>query len=554
MPSKQVVALLLLGVVSVSAVCYGQLRRSVGTREFVRMGTKWYEDFSGDRYEVNSKTIMIKYRNGIADSILSRFNQANNILGVRNDGHGWAYLRLPANADPLDLVVAYLNSGLVEVAEPSVFGKYLGVPNDPLFSSQWHLTKIKMPQAWDIQTANPSIIVGILDSGTDWLHPDIGPGSDGFENIWLNETVGPYGTTENDWADPANPASGQGDDDDANGNAFHLYVDDWKGWDYNGGYLQESNDSRGLGKGHGTYVAGILGAKTNNGTGVAGVAGGFYGAGVRMMILSIGEFGVDPEDLADAIYYSAQRGARVIQLSVGWQTTIGTVSTALNIAHDTYRCLIVCASGNNNASAPLFPARHPKVVAVGATNENDFRCSPPDWEPECPGCGSNYGSQLDLAAPGKHIFTTLVGNGYGWDPADAGNGTSYSAPQVSGLAALLLYFNPNYTHDGLENVMKQTADKTGGYNYNWIPRAPATPANSATVASTRTKRCQWQTATLACRRTLVQTSFTRNTILTRGSVGCAILHTRKMWTLNSMKSGGASSQAPTPPKTRRGHC
>ncbi len=437
----------------------------------MRIGTKWYQEYLGKRYEVDATSIIIKLRVGIPDSALRQFHRENNTVEARSNGYGFAYLTLPNSADPLDVLVRYSNSGMVEFAEPSTFGKYLGVPNDPLFSSQWHLTKIKMPQAWDIQEANPSVIVGILDSGTDWLHPDIGPGTDGFENIWTNETVGPYGTTENDWSDPTSPGSGQGDDDDANGNAFHLYIDDWKGWDYNGGYYQESNDSRGLGKGHGTLVAGIVGAKTNNGTGVAGVAGGFYGAGIRMLILSIGEFGPTPGDLADAIYYAAQKGARVIQLSLEIASS-GVINNALTIAHDTYGCLIVCASGNDNMAFVSYPARHPKVVAVGATNQNDFRCAPPDWDPPCPSCGSNYGTTLDLAAPGRHIFTTVVSNGYGWQTDDNGNGTSYSAPQVSGLAALLFCYNPNNTHDQVENIMKQTADKTGGYDYNWDPSRP----------------------------------------------------------------------------------
>jgi hypothetical protein len=133
-------------------------------------------------------------------------------------------------------------------------GKYDFIPNDTYRSSQWHLSPINAYQAWDVTTGQSNIIVSIIDSGTDWSHSDLGTGSDNYQNIYLNPG-------EDVWSNPNNPSTGNGIDDDNNG-----LIDDWKGWNYS----NNSNDVR-TSYFHGTFVAGIVGAKTDNNHGILDV-------------------------------------------------------------------------------------------------------------------------------------------------------------------------------------------------------------------------------------------------------------------------------------------
>lgn len=423
---------------------------------FRRQQGKWYKEYLGKLFEVSTRSITIKVRNGVLPRDIEAFHRANNIDTWRENSLGCTYISLPEGADPIDYVMRYRSNRYVEWAEVSTFGRFLSVPNDPRYGSQWYLERIRMPSAWNIAQGNPSVIVGILDSGTDWLHPDIGPTvTHNYQNVWLNETVGPNGTTENDWADPTNPASGQGDDDDGNGTPNHSYIDDWKGWLYSGFPTYEGNDSRGVEfaiNPHGTHVAGIVAAKTHNSVGIAGIAGGWNGSGIRMMIL--GFYFLEDQDPADAISYAVTKGAKVIQLSLEGSYT-KVVALALDAAHNAGR-FIACASGNNDP-AITFPANYPVVVAVGATNETDMRAS-----------FSNFGPELDLAAPGTNILTTSTVDSLYKSVA----GTSYSSPQVSALAALVWCVDPSLTNLQVEDIIKSTADKVGGYNYNWDPGRP----------------------------------------------------------------------------------
>lgn len=367
---------------------------------------------------------------------------------MRTNSLGFSDLLIPVPYNVFHIISEYSNSGLCEVAELNTFGTMHSItPDDPYFASQWHLSKINAPAAWDIATGDPNIVIGILDTGTDWDHEDLGMGSDGYQNIWLNPGEDP-------WADPNDPNSGT-DGIDTDGNGF---VDDWKGWDF----VNNNNDSRDIASPHGTWVAGIASAKTNNTTGVSGVAGGFGGPGTKLMILKVAnQLETISAVVDDAILYAAENGADIINMSFGALQS-AALDAALKAAYETYGVLIVASAGNctcsgiscgtNGSTTVGYPANNPFVVGIGATASSDIKA-----------CFSKFGPNLEIAAPGDNIFSTQPNNTYG----DNHDGTSFASPQVAGLAALMLSVNPSLSNDELRTILRNTAEKVGGYDYNW---------------------------------------------------------------------------------------
>lgn len=284
---------------------------------------------------------------------------------------------------------------------------------------------------------SPDVIIAVLDSGTDWMHPDIGMGENTYQNIFLN-------SGEDIWQNINNPLSGNGVDDDENG-----FIDDWKGWNFDG----NNNDVRTI-NGHGTRVAGIVAAKSNNNIGIAGIAGGNNSQGARIMPICVGVNAPNGAILDDAIIYAVNNGARVIQLSLAVaRTNAIDAAIAFAIENDV---VIVCASGNNSSSLISYPANQLDVIAVGATAQNNTRAN-----------FSNYGATLDVVAPGVDILSTTLGNGY-----NSQDGTSFSAPQISGVAALILSINPCLTQSEVRNIIESTAQKVGGYSYTTTAGRP----------------------------------------------------------------------------------
>ena len=190
--------------------------------------------------------------------------------------------------------------------------------------------------------------------------------------------------------------------------------------------------------GHGTHVAGIAAALGNNGTGVAGVSWG-----ARIMPLKVLNMfgGGSYANVAAAIVWAADHGAQVINLSLGGVSPSATLQTAVRYAYDK-GILLVASSGNTGSDQVLYPARYAEVMAVGATN---FANQPASF--------SNYGSEVDVAAPGENIYSLWPGGYF------TQSGTSMSAPYVSGLAAILFSFTNNA---GLvRNAIESTALDVG---------------------------------------------------------------------------------------------
>ncbi|HID63957.1 MAG TPA: peptidase S8 [Anaerolineae bacterium] len=322
-------------------------------------------------------------------------------------------LKVDEKADLAPVIKAFKSSPYVEYAEPNYIAHVFITPNDPYWSSQWGMTKIEAPAAWDITTGSDSVTIAIVDTGVDLFHPDIsGKLASGYD--FVNDDNTPQ--------------------------------DD---------------------HGHGTHVAGIAAAKTDNSTGVAGLA---WGAEI-MPVKVLDDYGNGGyEDVASGIIFAANNGADIINLSLGGSASSSVLEEAVEYAHD-LGCVIVAATGNNN-SAVNYPARYPEVIAVAATDSNDQRAS-----------FSNYGPEVDVAAPGVNIRSTYWwgGSTYEWM-----NGTSQASPHVAGLAALIWSVNPDLSNTQVESIIKQTADDLGAAgrdNYYGFGRINARRALEATAPS-----------------------------------------------------------------------
>ncbi|BCR04430.1 hypothetical protein DESUT3_14990 [Desulfuromonas versatilis] len=272
-------------------------------------------------------------------------------------------------------------------------------PNDPSLASQWGMTSIAAGQAWNFVTGNPELVVGVVDSGIDYRHEDLsGKVVSGYDFV-----------------------NGDGD-----------ALDD---------------------VGHGTHIAGVIGAQTNNGKGVAGL--NWQVSFLPVKVLGANQMG-STSALTQGIYYAVNNGAKVINLSVGSLANPSYLLAAVNFAHSK-GCLLVAAIGNGGGNILEYPAAYPKVLAVGATDRNDVRVANSTW-------GSNFGSHIDLVAPGQGILSTIPGNRYqAWD------GTSMAAPHVAGVAALVWSANPSLTNDQVADILIKTADDQVGNPTEDVP-------------------------------------------------------------------------------------
>jgi subtilisin family serine protease len=351
-------------------------------------------------------------------------------------------LRFPAQADVQSLATAYNADPAVVYAEPNYVFEFDGQPDDPSFGQQWYLhntgqyyladADVDAPEAWDIVTGTATTVIAVIDTGVDRDHPDLD------EHIWTNPGETP----------------GNSVDDDGNG-----YVDDIWGWNWVSDLSDPDDydfDDPRDDNGHGTHVAGIAAADTDNGIGVAGMCWN-----CRIMALKAFEFnGVGTtSDIVQAIDYAAEKGADVINMSFGSYAESLLLEDTLADAYG--QAVLVAAAGNYGktpwATKPYYPASYSYVLGVGAT---DVGCVQRD--PITLAClliaehradFSNYGINADVGAPGVSIYSTFRGSTYA-----SLSGTSMAAPIVSGLAALLLSHNLTWPKEMVRGQIIKTAE------------------------------------------------------------------------------------------------
>ncbi|MCK7523054.1 MAG: S8 family serine peptidase [Ignavibacteriales bacterium] len=276
------------------------------------------------------------------------------------------------------------------------------------------------------------LLIGVIDTGIDFDHFDLSsqiyfnPGENGIDNSGKSKRSNNI-------------------DDDGNG-----FVDDFMGWDFTdrvgfpfdstgGDYLDWDNNPKDE-QGHGTYIAGISSASINNLYGIAGTAPG-------SRLLNIRAF--DPngygeeDDVAAAILYAVQMGAKVINMSFGDNAFSFVLRDIIRYAYSR-GVVLIASAGNSGSSNPHYPSGYSEVVCVGNSTSDDFVAG-----------SSNIGSTIDLVAPGSLIITTAMDNNYA-----VISGTSASAPFVSGAAALILSLE-NFTNEEIKQILKSTTDDIG---------------------------------------------------------------------------------------------
>lgn len=316
------------------------------------------------------------------------------------------------------------NSLKLENSEDAAFN-----PNDPLYASQSYLSHIGINNAWDITTGDSSVIIGVIDTGLDFLHPDL--------QTSFKINYGEYG----------NGKESNGIDDDNNG-----FIDDYRGWDFTdepltgdprrGDYLTPDNDPSDDNKNsHGTAVTGIINASMNNNAGIASVA---PGCKVLVMRAFDAEGYGEEDDVANAILYGISNGVRVLNCSFGDYVFSNLLRDVIKFAYS-QNVTIICSAGNDGRDRLHYPSAYDEVISVGASDLNDAKTS-----------FSSYGETVDIFAPGLQNLTTMrVGKGssqYNND-YDKINGTSFAAPIVSGVAAMLLSLNPALTNEEVRGIL-----------------------------------------------------------------------------------------------------
>lgn len=324
-----------------------------------------------------------------------------------------------------------LSAYYAELRDSASFGAVAlqSVPavNDPYYSSygswgqlyddMWGIKRINIENAWKLSTG-AGVVIAVIDTGVDYTHPDIDA------NMWINnaELIGSTGV-----------------DDDGNG-----YKDDIKGMDFYNKDIYPIDDH-----GHGSHVAGIIAAEGNNSTGIIGVA---YKAKIMPVKLFSSQGSWIESDIPKAIRYAADTGAKVINCSFCFAYNFDMVS-AFQYAFNK-GCIIVASSGNDNNYIGTYPATLDYVITVGSMNVDNTR----SWF-------SNYGSDLDVIAPGVDILS-LWKTSYGSPTYARDTGTSMAAPFVSGVVALLLAQDPTLTTEGVLRRLKFSSQDLGSTGWD----------------------------------------------------------------------------------------
>lgn len=341
--------------------------------------------------KLNSDWAQFSSSDGVAgflgDSTRSTFGSDNSSFVVSFDGETSAS----------DAIARLSGHPAVDYIEPDIFYEYQEefIPNDPLFGDQDWAETVNLPSAWSISSGNPDVVVAVVDSGVRSDHPDLaGQLVEGRNYVGINE-----------------------DNHD-----------------------QFDTEDR---IGHGTAVAGILGASGNNQTGIAGTS-----MNVQIMPMRVGDNGGAPVSvIAQAVADAVDMGAKVINLSLGSASPSASLERELDYAEA--NDVIVVAATGNNTNEVSFPGSYDTTISVGATSLDGSQMA----------SFSSQVSVTDLVAPGVGIVTTFYSPDQGNVYATL-DGTSFSTPIVTGTAALIHSVNPELDVHQIRSLLRETAQKT----------------------------------------------------------------------------------------------
>jgi thermitase len=340
--------------------------------------------------EVYKSQIVINYSTSIIPQLSVDYSVVKSSTNA--DGSKISVLQVSATDFCSSLAELKKRSDVI-YAEPNYEISLLDViPNDGDVALQYYLDNIKAPQAWEYETGSSAVIVAVLDTGVDMAHIEL-----------ASKLVEGYDYVDRD-----------------------LIPQDMNG--------------------HGTHVAGIIGAVTNNGVGMAGLS---WGARIMPLRVLDAYGNGSYANTADAIRYAVDNGAQVINMSIGGTKYSEVLENAINYAASN-GVTLVAATGNSGVSTVLYPAAFGAVIAVGATDSADQKA----WF-------SNTGGAIDVVAPGVSIFSLYPGNTYRYI-----SGTSMATPMVAGFAALLWSLPEMRYSTQVENVIKATAKDLGSFGWD----------------------------------------------------------------------------------------
>jgi subtilisin family serine protease len=315
-----------------------------------------------------------------------------------------------------ETIEALTSSAMLEYAEPIYIHDLSYIPTDPDLGSQYHIGKISAYTAWDVTQGDTNVVIGIVDSGTDWDHPDLA------------------GNIKYNWSDPVD-----GIDNDLDG-----FTDNFRGWDVS----ENDNDPMNAGSDHGSHVSGCAAAVTDNGIGVASPG---FNSKFLPVKSSMDASTTSIDDGYDGVVYAAEHGADIINCSWGRggspsffeQDIINYVTLDLDR-------LVIGAAGNDGVEELHFPSSYKYVTSVAWTGMTDAKNG-----------SSNYGFSIDVCAPGSSILSTVYNNSY-----IAYSGTSMAAPVAAGGAALIKARFPSMNALQIGHQLRVTCDNIYGTSGN----------------------------------------------------------------------------------------
>jgi len=405
-----------------------------------------------DSLVIDTSFITLKFINNVDENQKACITDTLNLALFYTSNSSYCDYSLSAENNFIEIISSIDTSTIINEMIYSVRIPVYIEPNDPYYENSpnapndeinyyWNYYVMKLEDAWDKTTGNSDIKVAILGLGIDVNHDDLGDEYQGYSNIDIQSQAFLPGVTEID--EPATSS-------------------------------------------HGTWECSIIGAKLNNGTGVASIAGGWGNVGVSMLICVVRDNSVQINSTAvdNAIEHAIDCGARIISITWGAPPPFNdpAIESAINKALDN-GLLVFSAAGNENWDYVSFPANIEEVIAVGATGYNywedvydpelqDFVRHYDEERAEWEGDGhkgSNYGNDLSICAP---TFVTVAQNldyypyiEYVYNKP----GTSMSTPQAAGIAALMLSVNPCLSTEEVKRILFQTADKINAevYEYSW---------------------------------------------------------------------------------------
>jgi len=374
-----------------------------------------------DFLELSSKYFLLK--------LSKPFSKAKSSKELLN-----TYLLIFKDYSKVDAIIKDLSENInIQYAEKVPLYKELYTPNDQFFSHCWSINKTQAELAWDISKGDSNVVVAIVEGAIQVTHEDL-------KNVlWINQNEIPNNNI----------------DDDNNG-----FIDDINGWDC--GDMDADVNPPDNSWSHGVHVAGIAGAETDNGIGIPSIGFGISIMPVKSTPDSIGA-GFVIEGF-EAIYYAALNNAHIINCSWGGNQFSQTAQDVVNWAWHR-GSIVVAASGNDGLDIDVtnfYPCNYDNVISVANSTSNDAKAN-----------NSNYGSAINITAPGSSIHSCMPGNNYSNQ-----SGTSMASPFVSGLLGLMISYKPNIPKDQIISCLYSSCDNIDSQNPFYIGQLGAGRVNS----------------------------------------------------------------------------